>query len=284
MDSSSDDDPHPAKAARLPPPPPPTCTLVQGDCVEHMKTLADGSVDLVLADPPYENVVKAEWDKVRNYMNFSRAWLKEAVRILRPGGALLIYGSPERAWIARLTVMLEDELGAELVQQLTWVYSQGGGSRVSTAVKYAVQHELLLWVEKPHGTRTYNAAEGVEHYRDDERAVALAKGKGRVSEASLDRGRPARSFLDFARENSRSKERSYGLHPSMKPLALCEHLVRLHSTSGDTVYVPFVGSGSELLAAAKLKRRAIGAESNLEYCELVKRRAGGHGVKLDVAT
>ena len=288
MDSSASDDDEdgrpPAKAARLAPPPPPPCTLVHGDCVAHMKTIADGSVDLVLADPPYEHVVKAEWDKVTNYMQFSRAWLKEAVRILRPGGALLIYGSPERAWIARLTVLLEDELGAQLVQQLAWTYNQGGGSRVSTAVKYAVQHELLLWMEKRNGTRTYNAAEGVEHYHDDERAVALAKGKGRVSEASLDRGRPARSFLDFARENSRSKERSYGRHQSMKPLALCEHLVKLHSNAGETVYVPFVGSGSELLSAAKLKRRAIGAESSLEYVELVKRRAGGHGVSLDVAT
>ena len=240
--SSSDDDGPPTKAARpAPPPPPPPCTLVHGDCVVHMRTMADGSVDMVLADPPYEHVVKAEWDRVKNYMDFSRSWLKEAVRILRPGGALLIYGSPERAWIARLTVMLEDELGVNLVQQLTWVYSQGGGSRVSTAVKYAVQHELLLWVEKAGGPRTYNAAEGVEHYRDDERAVALAKGKaGYRRRASTAAGRPAASWI--LRENSRSKERSYGLHPSMKPLPLCEHLIKLHSNSGDTVYVPFVGS------------------------------------------
>jgi site-specific DNA-methyltransferase (adenine-specific) len=148
--------------------------------------------------------------------------------------------------------------------------------------KYAVQHEILLWFEKPGGSRVFCAEEGVEHYKDDERAVALAKGKGRVSNDSLDRGRPPRSFLDFQRENSRSKERSYGQHPCMKPLPLCEHLIKLHSKKGDSVFVPFAGSGSELLSAAKLGRVAEGADTNSEYVELMKRRFVGHNVRLCV--
>jgi len=255
---------------------------VLGDCAEAMRRVADGACALVLADPPYEGVVSAEWDRVHDYLAFSRAWLAEAVRALRPGGALLVYGSPERSWVARLTVLLEDELGMKLVQNLSWVYNQGGGSRVSSMRKYAVQHELLLWMEKPGGARTYNAETGVEHYTDDDRAVALAKGVGRVSHASLDRGRPPRSFLDFARENSRSKERQHGAHPSMKPLPLCAHLIRLHSNPGDTVLVPFVGSGSELLSAAALGRVAIGAEINAEYAAIARRRCDAHGVRLQV--
>jgi len=247
-----------------------------------MKKVRDASCALVIADPPYEGVVQAEWDRIKDYMGFSRKWIAEAVRILRPGGALLVYGSPERNWISRLSVMLEDEFGDAvcLVQHLSWVYNQGGGARVTTQKKYAVQHELLLWVEKKGGPRTYNAADGVEHYREEERAVALAKGKGRVSDESLDRGRPARSFLDFARENSRSRERSYGTHPSFKPLALCEHLVKLHSSAGDRVFVPFAGSGSEMLAAAALGRHVHGSEVNSSYVELANRRFDGHGLPL----
>lgn len=170
-----------------------------------------------------------------------------------------------------------------LVQHLCWVYTSGGGSRVSSMRRYAVQHEQLIWFEKPGGPRTFNAHVGVEHYRDDERAVALAKGKGRVTHESLDRGRPPRSFLDFARENSRSKERQYGHHPSMKPLGLCEHLIQLHSDPHDPVFVPFAGSGSELLTAAKLLRNATGAEANDEYVGLMRRRFAGHGVRLMVS-
>jgi len=254
--------------------------LVVGDCVDAMRRLTDGACALVLADPPYEGVVSAKWDRVNDYMAFSRAWLVEAVRVLRPGGALLVYGSPERSWIARLTVLLEDELGMQLVQTLSWVFNQGGGSRVSSMTKYAVQHEQLIWFQKPGGTRTYNAEAGVEHYAEEDRAIALAKGVGRVTNASLDRGRPPRSFLDFSRENSRSKERQHGTHPSMKPLGLCEHLIKLHSNRGDTVGVPFVGSGSELLSAAKLGRVAIGAEVNAEYAAIAQRRFEAHGMSV----
>ncbi len=261
-----------------------TAALHVEDCAQTLRRLPAGECALVLADPPYEGVVSARWDAVQDYMGFSRAWIGEAVRVLRPGGALLVYGSPERNWIARLAVMLEDEFGdrMQLVQHLSWVFNQGGGSRVSSMTKFAVQHEQLLWFEKRGGARVFNASEGVEHYLEEERAVALAKGKGRVSDASLDRGRPPRSFLDFARENSRSKERAYGPHPSMKPLDLCAHLVKLHSNPGDAVAVPFVGSGSELLSAAKLGRRAVGAELSDEYAQLVERRFEGHGVGLRV--
>jgi site-specific DNA-methyltransferase (adenine-specific) len=148
--------------------------------------------------------------------------------------------------------------------------------------KFAVQHEQLIWFEKKGGARTFNASECVEHYADDERAVALAKGKGRVTNESLDRGRPPRSFLDFQRENSKSKERSYGTHPSMKPLPLCDHLVKLHSNKGDMVFVPFAGSGSEILSAARLGRVAVGAETSSEYVDLMKRRFRGHALDLTV--
>ena len=152
--------------------------------------------------------------------------------------------------------------------------------------EYAVRHERLVWFEKPPSNgykRTFNAQSAAEHYTDEDRAVALAKGKGRVTDEALDRGRPPRTFIDIARENSRSKERQYGKHPSMKPLALCERLVKVHSNEDDSVLVPFAGSGSELLVATKLNRRTIGFETEHEYIELTKRRFQGHGVPLEEA-
>jgi len=149
--------------------------------------------------------------------------------------------------------------------------------------EYAVRHERLVWFEKPpkpYAKRTFNAQEAAEHYTDEDRAVALAKGKGRVTNDALDRGRPPRTFIDIPRENSRSKERKYGKHPSMKPLALCERLIKVHSNVGNTVLIPFAGSGSEVLVAAKLGRTVIGYETCREYIELMERRFEGHGVVL----
>lgn len=148
---------------------------------------------------------------------------------------------------------------------------------------YAVRHECIVWLQKPGGSRTFNAQAVAEHYTDADRAVALAKGTGRVTNEALDRGRPPRSFIDVPRENSRSKERAYGKHPSMKPLALCERLIKAHSAVGDCVLVPFAGSGSEVLAAAKLERGVVGFEKEEVYVALMRSRCEGHGVACEFA-
>ena len=145
---------------------------------------------------------------------------------------------------------------------------------------YAVRHEIVEWWTKP-GQPTFNAAYGAEMYTDEDKRVALAKGVGRVTEEALDRGRPPRTWVgDIPRENSRSRERQYGNHPSMKPIALCERFIQVHSNRSDIVVVPFCGSGSELLTASKLGREAVGFETHDEYVELMRKRFQGHGVEL----
>ena len=128
-ETDSDAEAPPAKAPRATTTPRDgaTAALHVEDCVQTLRRLPAGECALVLADPPYEGVVSAQWDAVQDYMDFSRRWIGEAVRVLRPGGALLIYGSPERNWIPRLAVMLEDDFGdrMQLVQHLAWVYNQG---------------------------------------------------------------------------------------------------------------------------------------------------------------
>jgi len=287
----ADDIPEPP--APPPPPEPPEqsppkrARLHEAKAEEGIKLLQDASIDLVVADPPYDIAVGGVgWDKVADYMGFARLWLSECVRALRPGGALLLYGSPCRTWMARMALLLVDELGMNHVQDMPWVYTQGGDARLENMKEYAVRHERLVWFEKPPSSdekRTFNAGCATESYTDEDRAVALAKGKGRVTDEALDRGRPPRTFIDIPRENSRSKERQYGKHPSMKPLALCERLVKVHSNEGDTVLVPFAGSGSELLVATKLKRQAVGYETETAYVELMKRRFLGHGASLQGA-
>ena len=147
--------------------------------------------------------------------------------------------------------------------------------------QYAVRSETLEWWIKAPGMLTFNPTVATERYTDEDKKVALAKGKGRVNEASLDKGRPPRTWVDIPRENSRSKERRYGKHPSMKPMMLAERLVGVHSNHSDRVVVPFAGSGSEMLAGTKLGRETIGFETEAEYIELMRRRFAGHGAKIE---
>lgn len=112
--------------------------LQEGRAEECMKALRDASVDLVLADPPYDiSVGGVKWDSVHDYMGFAGKWLLEIVRALRPGGALLLYGSPCRIWVARMTVFLVDELGMKHVQDMPWVYTQGSQRLTSTALMHS---------------------------------------------------------------------------------------------------------------------------------------------------
>lgn len=93
------------------------------------KNLRDNSVDMVIADPPYSiGVGGAKWDVVKDYMPFALSWLRECVRLLRPGGALLLYGSPERLHVARMSILLVDDLGMRHVQDMPWVYTQGSAT------------------------------------------------------------------------------------------------------------------------------------------------------------
>ena len=132
--------------------------------------------------------------------------------------------------------------------------------------QYAVRSETIeWWVKAPGLSRRSTRRSRPSATRRRTSARRIAKGVGRVNEASLDKGRPPRTWFDMPRENSRSKERQYGKHPSMKPMPLAERLINVHTNAGDTVVVPFAGSGSELLVAAKLGREAIGFETEPEY-------------------
>ena len=146
--------------------------------------------------------------------------------------------------------------------------------------QYAVRSETIEWWTKAPGISTFNPTLAAERYSEQDKKTALAKGVGRVNEASLDKGRPPRTWFDIPRENSRSKERQYGKHPSMKPMTLAERLINVHTNSGDRVLVPFAGSGSELLVAAKLGRESVGFETDDDYLKLMVKRFEGHGVKL----
>ena len=89
-----------------------------------MAALASGSVDLVIADPPYNIGVQGEgWDQLDDYMRWSRVWLKECVRVLRPGGALFLYGSPAKLWLCRLKLLAADELGFAFVQHISPLFT-----------------------------------------------------------------------------------------------------------------------------------------------------------------
>lgn len=111
-------------------------------------------------------------------------------RILKPGGAFILYGSPAKLWISHLKIMVAEEFGLEFKQHISWVYKQGGDSRMQGMRAYSVRMEHVEWFVQPGAEHTFHAEAAAEHYEPEEMKEALAKGIGRVTEEALARGRP----------------------------------------------------------------------------------------------
>ena len=108
-----------------------------GDCVEGIRNLPPSSVDLVIADPPYNIAVQGSaWDTVPDYLSWSAKWLEASMAALRPGGSLFIYGSPVKLWICHLKI-LAAQLGLEFKQHISWVYKRARCPRRQPAAERA---------------------------------------------------------------------------------------------------------------------------------------------------
>ena len=120
--------------------------LICGDALEVLTALADNSVDLVVADPPY-NLGKNYGNNIdlkerSDYHQFTAAWLTQINRVLKPGGSLFCFMGVK--YIARLYVTLEEELAMTAQGWITWHYTQGIGRKRG----FSPRHEDILWFSK----------------------------------------------------------------------------------------------------------------------------------------
>ena len=234
--------------------------LLIGDCIEELRKLADSSADLVFADPPYNlqldgdllrpdntvvDGVHQAWDKFlsfADYDQFTRAWLTECRRVLKPNGALWLIGSYHN--IFRLGTALQD-LGFWLLNDIVWRKTNPmpnfRGRRFTNA------HETLIWASRSPTSRYCFNYEAMKTLNDDlqmrsDWLMPICAGPERLKGAD---GRKA--------------------HPTQKPEALLHRILLATTQPGDTVLDPFFGTGTTGAAAKRLGRRFIGIERDPAY-------------------
>jgi modification methylase len=254
------------KAAALP-----VDTILQGDCIEMMRSLPDKSVDLVFADPPYNlqlggdllrpdnskvDAVDDHWDQFASfeaYDRFTRAWLAEARRVLKDDGALWVIGSYHN--IFRVGSALQD-LGFWILNDVIWRKSNPmpnfKGARFTNA------HETLIWAAKGQTSRggaryTFNY-DAMKVFNDDlqmrsDWTLPLCTGEERIKDA------------DGAKA-----------HPTQKPQSLMHRVILSTTRPGDVILDPFFGTGSTGAAARRLGRRYNGIEREQVYVDLARLR------------
>ena len=240
--------------------------IYQQDCIDFMQELGTESVDLIIADPPY-NLKKDFgnksdcWNVVQDWLEWSKRWLDESIRILKPTGNIFIYGIHH--YLCYLQCHLYEK-NMYYRRQIIWYYENGfSGYKTLNAF-----YEPLLWFSK---TNNFTYHEIREAYKSQERLKNKITKNGKVWTPNPE-GRLAGDVWYFPTLAGKRFEHEKVEHPTQKPLALCDRIVRHFSNPKDIVFIPFAGSGSECVSCFNNKRNYIATEINPDYIEIANKR------------
>lgn len=252
--------------------------LIPGDCVAGLRSLPDGSVDLAFADPPfnigYGYDVYHDRREADDYLAWSRAWIGEVARVLRPDGTFWLAIGDEFA--AELKVVAHREVGLHLRSWVIWYYTFG----VNCAKKFSRSHaHLFYFVRDPKRFTFHDEAIRVPSARQLVYADARANPRGRLPDDTWilrPQDVPGGFSADgdtwyVPRVCGTFKERA-GWHGCQMPEQLLGRIIRACSDPGAVVLDPFAGSGTTLVTAKKLGRRYLGFELSPEYAARARAR------------
>lgn len=233
----------------------PVYKLLKGDCLELMKDIPDKSIDMILCDLPY-GTTKCKWDSI---IPFEPLWCHYE-RIIKDNGVIVLFGSEP------FTSILINSNLKMFRYDLVWD-KQKGCDFLNANRKPLKSHENIVvfykklptynkqyWYSKPYkkinGNRGQTACYGKSHNFDTE---------------SLDGKRNPLSILTYSRDGNR-------VHPTQKPVALLEYLIKTYTNEGETVLDNCMGSGSTGVACLNTNRNFIGIELDENYFNIAKDR------------
>ena len=228
--------------------------LLHGDCLALMATLADGSADAIIADPPY-GTTACKWDAV---IPFEPMWA-QLKRIVKPNGAIVLTASQP------FTSALVMSNIAMFAYEWIWVKSKITG--VLNAKKMPVRkHEQVLVFCESKATGTYNA-QGLQ-----KKGTVTHQG-GQSENYSARSAKPyVQEFTNWPRDVLEIASEGKTIHPTQKPVALMEYLIRTYTNEGETVLDFTMGSGTTGVACVNTGRSFIGIEKDADYFAIADRR------------
>lgn len=236
--------------------------LYLGDSIEILASLPENSVDMIFADPPYNlsnggttvhaghrvSVDKGSWDKSagpEKDFDFHYLWIEACRRVLKPDGTIWISGTYHSIFACGYALQL---LGFRVLNDVAWFKPNASpnlGCRMFTA-----SHETLIWASKSKKSRhTFNYSEMRE---------------GDFSGDSLKNpGKQMRTVWSIT--TPQKAEKTFGKHPTQKPIKLLDRIVLASTNPGDLILDPFAGSATTGVSALKHKRKFIGIDSEESY-------------------
>lgn len=230
------------------------------DCIEGMSLIPDGSIDMILCDLPY-GVTKNRWDAV---IPFDKLW-KQYRRIIKPNGAIVLFA--EGMFMANL---MQSNPGMWRYN-LIWDKVLTSGFLNANRMPLRRHEQLCVFYKK---LPTYNPQKKVgkkSHGKGSKRNYA----NHNYSKYDFVDNAETHGTLKYPTSILRHQKThpSISLHPTEKPVSLCEELILMYTNPGETVLDNCMGCGSTAVAAVRTGRNYIGFDISAEYCEIANKRA-----------
>jgi site-specific DNA-methyltransferase (adenine-specific) len=231
--------------------------LIQGDCLERMKEIGSGSVDMVLTDPPY-GTTACKWDSI---IPPEPMW-EQLKRIIKPNGAIVLTGSEPFSSFLRVSNIKQ--------YKYDWIWNKVLHSNPLIAKKQPLSaHETISVFYKKQPTYNPQMEDGDKSLIRNGEKTHLASTKGHVPH-TISKNKTGKRYPKKIITIPNSKRG--GLHPTQKPVALMEYLIKTYTNEGETVLDFTMGSGTTGVAAKNLGRDFIGIELDETYFDIAQER------------
>lgn len=242
---------------------------ILGDSLKVLKKIKSNSVKLIFADAPY-NIGKDfgnnrdNWETVQDYIEWCKQWIDECMRVLSDDGSMYFMTATQH--MPYLDVYVTEKYN--VLCRIVWTYDSSG---VQSKKMYGSLYEPILMINKS------SKAEYTFNYQD----IQVEAKTGAVRKLIDYRKDPPQPYNTHKLPGNvwnfnrvRFKMAEYENHPTQKPEALLERIIKASSNVGDVVLDPFSGSFTTSAVAVRLGRNAIGIDMNEEYFEIGLRRTG----------
>ena len=240
--------------------------LLNEDCIDFLKRIPDGSIQLILIDPPY-NLDLAEWDNYNNYIEWASKWLAESYRVLSNNGSMVIFGGTQfqdekSGDLIEIIHHCRHKTKFRLVNTVVWYYKNG----MSAHRYFANRHEEAIWLTK------------TDKYYFDLDSVRIPYGEKELQEALKDKrlnpknvmkGKNPTNVWEIGRLNGNSLERVG--HPTQKPVEIMRRFVLALSYPGSIVLDFFAGSGTTGRVCIEENRNCILCDKDEQSKEFLAR-------------
>ena len=229
--------------------------IICGDCLEVMKGIPDKAIDMILCDLPY-GTTACKWDVV---IPFEPLW-EQYNRIIKDRGAIVLFGSEPFS-----TELRHSNLK---MFKYDWIWAKNRGTGFFNAKKMPMKsHEVISVFCKKLPIYNPQMRLGFKAYKCKQGKQSGAFGMSNKEIVTDNNGeRYTISVLEFNSTNGKN------VHPTQKPVALLEYLIKTYTNEGDLVLDNCIGSGTTAVACLSLNRHFIGIELSPEYCEIAKKR------------